>query len=71
MTTFSRVEYYRDPYGCTAVLRRLSNGTFYLTVTNPYGIHLCKRRPFLSHKGARIALGKMSDGMMQLVKKED
>ena len=71
MATFSRVEYYKDFYGSTAVLRMLSDGKFYLTVTNQYGIHLCKRRPFLSHKGARIALGKMSDGTMKLIKKED
>lgn len=71
MATPAPVEYYRDFYGCTAVLRHLDDGLWYLTVTNPYGIHICRRRPFMTHKGARIALGKMSDGTMKLVPQKE
>lgn len=69
MSRPAQVEHYRDFYGCTATIRHIGD-LWYLTVSNTYGIHLCKRRPFVSHKGARIALGKMSRGTMKLVKQE-
>ena len=63
-------EYYRDPYGCTASITRNPDGTAKLTVRTQSG-SLIRNDSFASYQGAKIALGKMSDGMMTIVKKEE
>ena len=70
MANFAQVEHYRDAYGCTATIRRKSDGLWHMNVFTPHGIQIRCNSPYLSHKGARIALGKMSDGTMKLIKKE-
>lgn len=62
------VEYYRDIYGCTASIRHGANGLWYLNVADAHGNRIRSRDAFVSHKCARIALGKLSGGTMQLVK---
>jgi len=67
----ARIEYYRDVYGCTATIRHKPDGLWHMIVCTPHGIQIRCNSPYRSHKAARIALGKMSDGTMKLVKKED
>jgi len=70
MASFAGTEYYRDAYGCTASLRLRRDGMWNMTVRNAHGNPVKCNSPYLSHKAARIALGKMSDGTMRLIKKE-
>lgn len=67
MARFAPVEHYRDFYGCTATLRLGADGLWWLTVKDAHGKQIRTRDAFVSHKGARIALGKLSDGTMKLV----
>ena len=69
MATSAPVEYYRDAYGCTASLR-YGSGLWCLTVADAHGNRIRTRNAFASHRGARIALGKMSGGTMQLVSRK-
>lgn len=57
-------EYYRDPYGCTASIRHRSDGKWQLRVCIPTGkpIH---SKSYTTRLGARIALGRLSEGMMK------
>lgn len=67
MARFAPVEHYSDFYGSTATLRLGSDGLWQLTVKDANGKLVRTRDAFVSHKGARIALGKLSDGTMKLV----
>ena len=56
-------EFYRDCYGCTASIYRRSFDTVVnLTVCDGHGNIIIKWRPYRTYRGAKIALGKMSDG---------
>ena len=70
MSRPAQVEHYRDSYGCTASIRHVNNGLWYLTAADAHGNRIRTRDAFVSHKGARIALGKLSGGSMQLVRQE-
>ena len=52
--------YYRGIYGCSASIK-IGRESALLTVRNPYGEMIHRKRYKTSH-GARIAMGKMSDG---------
>ena len=63
-------ECYRNPYGCTASISKTSAGNFQLRICIPSGsCFFCK--VYSTLRGARIALGKHSDGMMELTKREE
>ena len=57
-------EYYRDPYGCTASIRHRQDGQWQLRVCTPHGAPIHNKK-YPTYRGARIALGKMSEGMME------
>lgn len=64
-------EFYRDPYGCTAsITHDTATGKCLLTVRIPHG-DLIHSKTYDTHKGARIALGKMSEGMMEQTGREE
>lgn len=53
--------FFRDLYGCTADLCTFYDGhTTRLTVRDPYGT-IVKRKTYSTWRGAKIAMGKMSD----------
>ena len=57
-------EYYHDPYGCTASIRQGRDGLWLLRVCDAYGAPF-HRGKYSTRRGARIALGRMSEGMME------
>ena len=62
-------EFYRDPYGCTAsILRNPDGRRFLLSVRTPQGV-LIYGKTYTTYRGAKIALGRISNGMM--TKKEE
>lgn len=61
------MEYYKDFYGCTASIRTMRNGTVRLVVCTPDGKNI-KTKTYSSRKGARIAMGKMSEAWEKKVK---
>lgn len=63
-------EYYRDPYGCTASILRHPDGRSLLSVRIPQG-DLIHSKTYTTYRGARIALGKLSEGMMEQIGKEN
>ena len=67
MARFATIEHYRDDHSNAAILRHDADGLWRLTVKDAHGKPLRTRDAFVSHKGARIALGKLSDGTMKLV----
>ena len=60
--------YYRDPYGCTASIREEFKPyhEYLLRVCDGYG-NLIHKKTYSTERGARIALGRLSDGMMERV----
>lgn len=58
-------EYFSDPYGCTASILRHPFGKCLLSVRIPQG-DLIYSKSYSTYRGARIALGKLSEGMMEL-----
>ena len=54
-------EFYEDFYGCTASILRHPSGKSLLTVRVPQG-DLIHSKTYPTYRGARIALGKMSEG---------
>ena len=60
ITTHNITTYCRGIYGCTASIKT-SRESALLTVRDPYGQIVHRKRQKTSH-GARIAMGKMSDG---------
>lgn len=58
------LELYRDFYGCHAALRTYANGSARLTVRTPGG-KLIHARNYKTRKGARIAMGKLSEHWTQ------
>lgn len=60
-------EYYRDSYGCTASITHCKKlGQFRLRISNPYG-HRFILKYYPTYRGAKIAMGRISEGTMQLV----
>ena len=57
-------EYFRDPYGCTASIRKTSTGKWQLRLCIPSGSCFFSKT-YTTYHGARIALGKHSEGMME------
>ena len=55
-----KAEFYHDFYGCTASIRQNRSQQFVLTIRSGTG-QLLFRKPFKTHKGARISMGKQSD----------
>ena len=53
-------EFYKDFYGCAASLRLNEDGKAHLTVTTPGG-KLIHKKSYNSKRGARIAMGKLSE----------
>ena len=58
-------EYFNDPYGCTASILRHPSGKSLLSVRIPQG-DLIHSKSYSTYRGAKIALGKLSEGMMEL-----
>ena len=54
-------EFYKDFYGCAASIRIEKDGTAHLTVTTPGG-HCVHKKSYNSKRGAKIAMGKLSEG---------
>ena len=61
-------EYFHDPYGCTASITQTRTGKFQLRLCIPNGACFFSKT-YATYRGARIALGKHSDGMRE--KKEE
>ncbi len=57
-------EYFRDPYGCTASIRKTQTGRWQLRLCLPNG-SCFHAKTYATHQGARIALGRKSEGMME------
>lgn len=57
-------EYYRDPYGCTASIKQTTTGKWQLRICIPNGSCFFSKI-YATYRGARIGLGKRSDGMME------
>lgn len=57
-------EYFRDPYGCTASIRQTSTDRWQLRLCVPSGSCFYSKA-YATYRGARIALGKRSEGMME------
>ena len=55
------MEIYHDFYGCVACIRHYKNGTARLTVRTAGG-HLVHRKDYATYRGAKIAMGKLTDG---------
>ena len=55
------MELYRDVYGCTACIREAKTGSARLTVYSGSG-KIIHSKTYTSKRGAKIAMGKMSDG---------
>ena len=53
--------YYRDFYGCTASIHLRRDKSCLLTMRLPNGDLYCQKT-YSTWRGARIALGKMSEG---------
>lgn len=63
-------EYYRDPYGCTASIKSdINRDGYVLRVCDPYGSLIYKKK-YDTRRGAKIALGKLGDGLMEQTRKE-
>lgn len=58
--------YYKDVYGCRARIVERKDGTAFLHATTPGG-HCIISRAYNSFKGARIALGRIGDGLFKEV----
>lgn len=56
--------YYRDAYGCTASISETPKSAT-LRVCNAHGTCIHKRR-YGSYRGARTAMGRMSDGWREV-----
>ena len=55
------MELYRDFYGCHACIRTMKNGSARLTVRTAGG-KLIHSKNYATRRGARIAMGRLSDG---------
>ena len=55
------MEIYRDVYGCTACIREAKSGATRLTVYTGSG-KLIHSKTYTSKRGAKIAMGRLSDG---------
>lgn len=57
-------KYYKDFYGSTASIEEINNGstTFFLLKTCCSNGLIRERKHYKTFRGARIALGRMSDG---------
>ena len=65
-------EYFRDPYGCTASIREDVNvRTGYILKIRDANGFMFYHKMYRTHKGAKIALSKLSEGMMELIRKEE
>ena len=62
-------EFYHDTYGCTASIHPCRNGQYRLRVSNPYGDRFILKY-YSSYRSAKIAMGRYSEGMMKLKKKD-
>jgi len=58
------MELYRDFYGCVACVRRYNNGSARLTVRSATG-NLIHAKDYASYRGAKIAMGHLSDGWVR------
>lgn len=58
------MEFYRDFYGCTASVRRYNNGSARLTVRSAAG-KLIHAKDYASYRGAKVAMGRLSDGWVK------
>lgn len=56
---------YHDFYGCHACIRVFDNGSARLTIRSKYG-NIFHAKNYKSERGARIALGKLGDGWVQI-----
>lgn len=56
--------YFKDCYGCTAVIEEKAEGAR-LKVSNAHGGRIANKL-YKSYRGARIAMGRMSDGWREV-----
>lgn len=63
-------EYFRDSYGCTASILRHHDGRSLLTVRIPQG-DLVHSKTYSTYRGARIALGKLTEGTARPTEKKE
>lgn len=63
-------EFYRDFYGCTYSIRKNNSNSFSLIGRLPQGdaFHVQK---YSSYRGAKIALGRISDGTAELTGRKE
>lgn len=62
-------EYFRDPYGCTASIKGSAGRGWTLRLCLPDGSRF-HTKTYSTYRGARIALGRFSEGMMESVSKK-
>lgn len=58
-----RAEFYKDPYGCTASIAPHHIG-FRVKIKTDRG-DLIHDKIYSTYRGAKVALGKVSEGMME------
>ena len=63
-------ELYEDFYGCTYCLLINTDGRTNMSVRLPRG-DLYKTKTYLTYRGARIALGKISEGTAHLTGRKE
>lgn len=63
-------EFYTDFYGCTYSILHEGSGRSRLAVRVPQG-DLIHARSYKTYRGAKIALGKYSDGTARLTGREE
>ena len=57
-------DYYHELNGCTASIRQCRDGLWLLRICDPLGNPFITKK-YTTHRGARIALGILSEGMME------
>lgn len=58
--------YFKDFYGCSACISRKRNGKYNLKVSAP--IKRIWDKDYATYSGARIAMGKLSDGWWEVTR---
>ena len=56
---------FRDFFGCTAEITETRHGEYRLTTWTPQGIPVINK-VYGTYRGARIAMGRMSDGWKEV-----
>ena len=64
------IETFEDFYGCTYSIRYQPDGTFRMAARTPHG-ELFHMKTYASYRGARIALGRITEGTAELTGRKE